>query len=216
MNVVTDRDPTTIQYSAGVNAPVPIYTDTDFDKLVSPLTYYVPNSGGDWVTIQTPWPQILRVDALFGSIANTRVIDVDLEWIELSQQGGLIQLVPYAQNVSFDFLGLIWANALRGAAALPNFWHYNAIVGLRDCPAELQEVIAKKAAINALIVAGMALRPGVGSVSLSRDGVSESVSYVQSAQYGVYTGTIMAYTDWLKQETARLQAKYRGIRMVIV
>jgi hypothetical protein len=215
-NVVTDRDPTTIQFAAGVNAPTPIFTDTDFDLFTSPLTYFVPKTQGSWIQIQTPWPQLLRVDSLFGAIANTRVIDIDLEWIEHSEQSGLVQLVPFNQEIAFDFVGLLWVNAIRGATELPNFWHYNAIVGLRDTPCEVQELIAKKAAINALIVAGMALRPGVGSVSLSRDGVSESVSYTTSAEYGVYTGTIKAYKDWITEETARLKAKYRGPTMVVV
>lgn len=214
-NVVTERDPTTIQFAAGVNAPTPLFTDTDFDYIWSPLTYY-PSKQSGWVTIQTPFPQLLRVDSLFGSIANTRVIDIDLEWIEHSEQTGLIQLVPFNQEIAFDFIGLIWQNSIRGASELPNFWHYNVIAGLRDAPCEVQELIAKKAAINALIVAGMALRPGVGSVSLSRDGVSESVSYTTSAEYGIYTGTIKAYQDWIDKRGPELRAKYRGVTMVVV
>jgi hypothetical protein len=214
-NVVTDRDPTTVQFAAGINAPAPLFTDTDYDDLVTPLTYY-PNKGATWVDIQFPWPQILRIDSLFGAIANTRVIDVDLEWIAISQHGGLVQLVPYNQEIAFDFVGLIWVNAIRGAASLPNFWHYNAIVGLREASCDVQELIAKKAAIDALTVLGMALRPGVGSVSLSRDGVSESVSYVTGSKYGVYTGQIQAYKDWIDEQGKLLRAKYRGVTMCVV
>lgn len=214
-NVVSDRDPTTIQYAAGVNAPTPIFTDSDYDFLTSPFTYFVPRSSS-WVNIQTIFPQVLRVDSLYGAIANVRVVDIDLEWIEVTQQGGMLQLVPFNQEIAFDFMGLIWANATRGAAELPNFWHYNMIVGLRNCPGELCELIAKKAAIDALTVAGLALRPGIGSTSLSRDGVSESVSYTTSAQYGVYTGTIQAYKDWMKDVIPQIKGKYRGPTMVIV
>lgn len=215
-NVVTDRDPTTIQYSAGVNAPTPIFTDTDYDFIVSPLTYFVPRTSGQWVQIQTQFPQVIRVDSLFGSIANTRVIDIDLEWIEVTQQGGLLQLVPFNQEIAFDFIGLLWVNAIRGAAELPNFWHFNMIVGLRDSPGEIRELIAKKAAMDALTVAGQALRPGVGSLSLSRDGVSESVSYTTSAQYGAYTGTINAYKEWIDDHIQAIKGKYRGPTMIVV
>ena len=215
-NVVTDRDPTTIQYSAGINAPAPIFTDTDFDFIWSPLTYFVPRTQGQWVKIQTPFPQLLRVDNLYGAIANTRVIDIDLEWIEFSEQGGLIQLVPFNQEIAFDFIGLLWSNALRGASELPNFWHYNVIAGLRDTPCDIQELIAKKAAIDALVIAGQALRPGLGSVALSRDGVSESVSYINSAQFGVFTGTINSYKSWIDEYGKQLRSKYRGVTMVVV
>ena len=215
-NVVTDRDPTTIQYSAGINAPAPIFTDTDFDFIVSPLTYFVPRSQGKWVQIQTPYPQLLRVDSLYGAIANTRVIDIDLEWIEHSEQGGMIQLVPFNQEIAFDFIGLLWVNAIRGAAELPNFWHFNAIVGTREASCDIQELIAKKAAIDALVMAGQAIRPGLGSVSLGRDGVSESVSYTNAAQYGMFTGTINSYKEWIEEHGKELRAKYRGVTMVVV
>jgi hypothetical protein len=215
-NVVTDRDPTTIQFAAGINAPNPIFTDPDYDYIVGPLTYFVPRSGEEWVHVQTPFPQILRIDSLFGSISNTRVIDIDLDWIQFYPQGGLIQIVPFNQTIAFDFLGLIWVNAIRGAAAIPNFWHFNMIAGLRDCPCDLQELIAKKAAMDALIMLGNAIRPGVGSVSLGRDGVSQSVSYTNQQQYGAYTGAIMAFKDWIDANLQKYRGKYRGATMVVV
>lgn len=215
-NVVTDRDPTTIQFAAGINAPTPIFTDPDYDFIVGPLTYYPPRAGGEWVDIQTPFPQLLRVDSLFGSIANTRVIDIDLDWIQFYPQGGLIQLVPFNQTIAFDFLGLIWVNALRGAAAIPNFWHFNFIAGLRDCPCDLQELIAKKAAMDALTMLGAALRPGIGSTSLGRDGVSQSVSYTTQMQYGPYTGAIMAFKEWIDNNLVKYKGKYRGATLVVV
>lgn len=214
-NVVTDRDPTTIQYTAGIRGGVPIYTDTDFDFIVSPLTYYVPKSPGTWVGIQTPYPSLLRVDSLFGAIANTRIITIDLSWIEQSEKGGFLQLVPFNQETAFDFVGLIWVNALRGAAELPNFWHFNMIVGLRDTPAELQEFIGKLAGINALTAASLAFRPGIGSLSLSRDGVSESTSYNTQATYGAYTGAITAYKEWIEDKSKKIRSKYRGLNMVV-
>ena len=215
-NVVTDRDPTTIQYAAGINAPAPIFSDTDFDAIVNPLTYFVPRTQGQWVNIQTPFPQLLRVDSLYGAIANTRVIDIDLEWIEIAENGGFIQLVPFNQEIAFDFVGLLWVNAIRGSAELPNFWHFNMIVGLREASGDIQELIAKKAAIDALVMAGQALRPGLGSVSMSRDGVSESVSYINSAEFGMFTGTIKSFQQWIMDHGKELRAKYRGVTMVVV
>ena len=215
-NVVTDRDPTMIQFAAGINAPNPIFTDPDYDFLVGPLTYFVPRSGEEWVSIQSPFPQIIRIDSLFGSVSNTRVIDIDLDWIQFYPQGGFIQIVPFNQTIAFDFLGLIWVNAIRGAAAIPNFWHFNMITGLRDCPCDLQEFIAKKAAMDALIMLGNAIRPGVGSVSLGRDGVSQSVSYTNQQQYGAYTGAIMAFKDWIESNLPKYKSKYRGATMVVV
>lgn len=214
--VVTDRDPTMIQFAAGINAPTPLFTDPDYDYIVGPLTYYPPRMGDEWVDIQTPYPQMIRVDNLFGSIANTRIIDIDLDWIQFYPQGGLIQLVPFNQTIAFDFLGLIWVNALRGAAAIPNFWHFNFIVGLRECPCDLQELIAKKAAMDALTMLGASLRPGVGSTSLGRDGVSQSVSYTTQLKYGPYTGAIQMFKDWIDENLNKYKGKYRGATLMVV
>lgn len=213
--VSTDRDPTTVQFAAGINAPTPIFADGDFDELVSPLTYFVPKTSS-WVGIDTPYRQLLRVDSLYGAIANTRVIDIDLEWIELSQQGGMIQLVPFNQEIAFNFVGLIWVNAIRGAVELPNFWHFVMVAGLRGTPGDLRMLIAKKAAIEALTQLATAFRPGLGSVSLSRDGVSESVSYNSAQQFGIYTAAINSHKDWLDDSGPRLRAKYVGTLMVVV
>jgi hypothetical protein len=215
-NVVTDRDPSTVQFADGVNAPVPIFTDTDYDFLVNPLTYFIRPSDPSWITIQTQFPRILRVDTLFGAIANTRVIDIDLEWIELSTRGGIIQLVPFNQEIAFDYIGLLWVNAIRGAVELPNFWHFNMIAGIRDTPAELRELVAKKAALNVLDIAGLGIHPGVGSLALSRDGVSEAVTYNSQAQFGLFTGTINSYKEWVETNMPLFRAKYRGSIMVVV
>lgn len=214
--VTTDRDPTMIQFAAGINAPTPLYADPDYDFIVNPLTYFVPRDSAEWLKIQTPYIQLLRVDNLFGAIANTRVIDIDLQWIEIGNPSGFLQLVPFNQEIAFDFVGLIWVNAIRGAVELPNFWHFDFVAGLRDCPADIQEYIGKYAAINALTMAGLAFRPGLGSVSLSRDGVSESVSYNTAQKYGAYGPVIQSFKDWQEKVEPKLRQKYRGLNLIVV
>lgn len=214
--VVTDRDFTTIQFASGVQAPAPIFQTSNFDFIVSPLTYFRPGHAGSWISISTPYVQSLRVDNLFGAIANTRVIDIDLSWIEVARQGGLWQLVPFNQESAFDFVGLIWTNSLRGSTELPNFWHFQALVGLECCPGDIQSYLGKRAAMRALVAAGTALRPGVGSQSVGRDGVSQSTSYTSTATYGIYTGQITLFKEQCEEEARMLRGKYRGLQLAIV
>lgn len=215
--VTTERDPTTIQYDSSFNAPTPIYANPDYDKITTPLTYFVPRAKGNtWINIQTPFMSVLRVDSLFGQIANTRVLDVDLEWIEMSEHGGFMQLVPYNQETAFNFTGIVWVNALRGATELPNFWHYTMLVGLREATPDLQDLLGRYAAIKALTTAALAFRPGLGSVSLSRDGVSQSTSYLNQQKYGAFTGAIQSHMDWVDKYIANYKARYRGLSMVVV
>jgi len=201
-NIVTDID---VQ-----NAP-----DQDWDFIVPPITFY-PVMPAHWIDILFPYPGLLRIDNLFGQIANTRLVDIDLSWIEISERNGLAQLVPFNQEVAFRFIGLVWVESLRGVIELPNFWHFNAMSGLRKTPPVVLEILAKKAGIDALTVAGQAFRGGFASQSLSRDGVSESVSYTASAIYGIYSATIEDFNKFINREIKNLRGRFRGLNMVVL
>lgn len=214
-NVVSDRDPTTIQFSSGSGVSQPGFTDSDWDFINTPLSYFKAKDSFQWIKVDFPVTQMLRCDALFGAVANVRVVDIDLQWIEISMHGGMAQLVPFNQEIAYDFIGLIWFNTMTGADVIPNFWHYNIIAGIRQPCGDIMELIGKNAAISALGMAGAALFPALGSVSISRDGVSQSTSYV-TGMYGKFNGLITNYKDWIKENGPRLIAKYRGIKLTVV
>ena len=213
-SLVTDIDPTQISFQSGPGLS-PVVLNYDYDFIKTPLTYY-PIKPAKWIDIQFPFNSLLRVDSLFGAIANTRVVDINLEWIEVTEANGLVQLVPFNQELAFDFLGLTFVEALRGAVELPNFWHYSIVAGLRECPGEIRDLIGWKSAINALTVAGQAYRGGFASQSISRDGVSESVSYTASAIYGIYSATIEDYRKNLKEALKRIRQRYAGANLWVV
>lgn len=213
--VVTERDATTIQYGNNTSFPQALYLDTDFDEIVNPLTWFAPKRG-NWITINTPFMQLLRVDMLYGAQATVRVLDVDLDWCQISGPGGMIQLIPYNNIIGFTYMGPIWNNAINTWSEIPNFWHFSMLAGLRDVTPDLMELIAKKSAIDALIVLGAAFRPGMGSISLGRDGVSQSVSLLSTQKYGPFTGPIAAFTEWFERELPRYKAKYRGSLVTVV
>jgi hypothetical protein len=210
---VTDIDPSQITFSTQNLSPILI--DSDWDHISEPVTFY-PRNVGDWIDIQLPEKFVQRVDALFGAVANTRIVDINLEWIELSRRQGFIQLVPFNQEIAFDFIGLVWVESLRGQVAIPSFWHYNIVSGLRDVPGEVFELLGRRAAIPILTLAGQAFRSGYASQSVSRDGVSESVSYTASAVYGIYSASIEDHKRWIKENESRIRAKYRGLSMVVM
>jgi len=214
-NIVSDRDPTTIQFSTTSGVDQPEFTDSDWDFIETPLSYFKPYNSFQWISINFPVTQMLRVDALFGAVANVRVVDIDLQWIEVSMHGGMAQLVPFNQQIAYDFIGLIWFNTMTGADVIPNFWHYNIIAGLRKPTGDILQLIGKSAAIEALGQAGAALFPALGSVSISRDGVSQSTSYV-TGMYGKFNGLITNYKDWIKEQGPYLIAKYKGTKLTVV
>jgi hypothetical protein len=201
-NIVTDTDTN--------NSP-----DQDWDFIVSPTSFF-PIVPGEWINLDFPIPGLLRINNLYGQLANTRILDVDLNWIEITERSGFTQLVPVNQEAAFTYLGIMWVGYLRQGISLPNFWHFNANAGLRQVDPVILEILGKKAAIDALTVAGQAFRGGFSSQSLSRDGVSESVSYTSSAIYGIYSATIEDFNKFINREIKNLRGRYRGPNMVVL
>jgi hypothetical protein len=187
----------------------PELTAVDWDVIVPALTYYS-NNPTQWIDIQVPYMSLLQMNRLWGAIAATHVVDVNLDWVQIAEKSGFTQLVPFNATTAFQFIGLLWVETLRGNIPLPNFWHFSAIAGLRETDPILIEVVGKKAAIEALIVAGHAFRGGYASQSISRDGVSESVSFTQSSVYGIYSATIEAFDKFLNREIKQLKGRYKG------
>lgn len=210
--IITDIDASKLTYTGDGGS---IVINEDYDFIKNPVSFY-PRRPGQWIDIQFPYPSLLRVDQLYGAVANTRVIHINPEWIELAEQSGYVQLVPFNVELAFDFVGLIWVESLRSATPIPNFWHYNLLSGLRECPGDVLELIGKSAAIPILTTAGAAFRGGYSSQSISRDGVSESVSYTSSAIYGVYSASIEDYRNWIKENTPQIKNRYRGPQMIVM
>ena len=210
--IVTDIDASKLTYT-GDGGTIVINEDYDFIK--SPVSFY-PRIPGEWISIQFPFPSLLKVDQLYGAVANTRVVHINYEWIEISEPSGFTQLVPFNTELAFDFVGLIWVESLRSATPIPNFWHYNLVAGLRECPGDVIELIGRHAAIPILAAAGAAFRGGYSSQSISRDGVSESVSYTSSAIYGIYSASIEDYRNWIRENLPALRNRYRGPQPIIM
>jgi hypothetical protein len=211
--IVTEPNPTAITFEPG--SDIPIFHLADWDEITEAVTYSTPRAG-HWVNFKMPYRPLIRFDELFGQVSNVRILDVALEWVEISHAGGFVELVPFNQELAFNFIGLIWVESLRGPIPLPNFWNYNAIVGFRKTPPVLIEVVAKKAAMDILTIAGQAFRGGFSSQSISRDGVSESVSYTASAIYGIYSATIEDYRKFIEANLKKFRSAFHGSAMVVV
>ena len=210
---VTDIDPSQITFSTQNVSPILI--DMDYDKIVTPVTYFKPRYAG-WINIDIPFRSLLTIDQLFGAVGNTRVCDINLEWVQISEADGFTQLVPFNQEVAFDYIGLIFVRGMSGNLELPNFWHYSALAGLRDVPYELQQYIGRLAAMPLLLEAQQAMKTGLAGQSISRDSISESLSFTNSATYGMLSSSIEEHRRWIQENGPRIRSKYRGPCLVVM
>lgn len=212
--LVTEVDPDAISYGVD-GTDIPQLVGADWDEVVDALAYTTPGPG-HWISFKCPYIPIQRFDELYGKLSNVRIIDIALEWLEPHKLTGWVELVPFNQEVAFNFIGLVWVESLRGPVPLPNFWNFNLLVGYDPTPPVLLELVAKKAAIDILTIAGQAFRPGFSGQSISRDGVSESVSYVQSGQAGIFGASITEYRTWISDNLVQLRGAFRGPNLIVV
>lgn len=211
--IVTELDPNTVTKVAGTTNPE--LQGATWDEIVDGVSYERP-SAGHWLNFKCPYQPLIRFDKLYGKLANTKILDVDLNWVQHHEPTGWVELVPWNQNAAFNFLGLLWVESLRGSVPLPGFWNFEAVVGFRKTPPVLIELVAKQVSIDILTIAGQAFRGGFASQSVSRDGVSESVSYTASATFGIYSATIEQYKKWVDENLTALRGSFRGVNMVVL
>lgn len=211
--LVTEVDPDAIAYPSGED--IPELVGATWDEVVDALEYTVP-APGHFMAFKCPYQPVQYFNELYGKLANVRIVDVALEWVEPHKATGWVELVPFAQEVAFNYLGLVWVQSIRGPIPLPNFWNFDLLVGYAKTPDVLIELVAKKSAIDALTLAGQAFHPGLGSQSVSRDGVSESVSYTAAMQGGIFGAAIRTYQDWIDQNLTMLRGAFRGPSLVVL
>jgi hypothetical protein len=210
--VVTEYDTGAAVLAAG-STDIYEYPGQTFDEIVDAASYFRPNPS-HWMAFKFPYRPILKFEKLYGKTANVQIIDINLSWVEFHAKGGLVELVPFQNQSQFNFLGLLWVNAVHGPMPIPNFWNFEAYVGFRETPEVLLDLVGKQAAIEALTIAGQAYRGGLSSSSLSRDGVSEGVSYLNGGQYGTYSGTISVFQKWIDENLPRIRQTFLGPNMI--
>lgn len=194
---------------------VPSFPAADWDDVRTPLTYYVPQGATNYITIKFPYYPIVDFADFFGRLQQERVLEVPLEWIQAAP-GGFIELVPFTLEALGRFVGVLLFQSLRGHIPIPNFWNYDMRAGFVRTPPIVVELVAKKAAMDVLTIAGQAYRGGFSSQSVSQDGVSQSVSYTASAMFGIYSATIADYKKFIDEEIRRFRGAYRGVNLQVL
>ncbi len=158
------------------------------------------------------------------------IIDFPIEWVKLRKESGQIQLVPTYGTLSQVILGrgggylpMIYS----GLGYLPDLFRVDYVAGFENniIPMELADIICKIASIEILSVYGdIIFPPGISSMSLSIDGISQSVSVVNSPS-GVpaFAGRLYQYTRDLYGDgrtsvgaIKKLKNLLKGVRMVVL
>lgn len=127
-----------------------------------------------------------------------------------------IHLVPVGNTTgqSALFTGLMPYIGYRGASNIPAYWHVTYTTGISNIPSDILSALGKIAAIMVLHQLGdIVLGVGVGNMSLSLDGLSQSIGTTKNSG-GAFGGRIKSYSEELKVELANLKDFYTGFKFI--
>lgn len=147
------------------------------------------------------------------------VVEYPPEWLRIDKESGHIRIVPTAGTLSEILIGSggSYLPAIySGMSNLPHLFTIEYTAGFERIPANILDLIGKFASLGPFDIFGdLITGAGIGNLSLSLDGLSQSITTTQSAMYGGYGSRIVSYGKQIKEQLPKLIHYYRGLRMTV-
>ena len=127
------------------------------------------------------------------------VFQIPDPWLRIQRHDGLLRLLPNNRvpgNLQVGATGF-FPEILR-VQNVPHVWRVTYSYGFKDgcIPTMINAVIAKLAAIQALIVGGnLIIGAGIAASSITVDGMSQMIQTTQSAENSAFSATIREYSQ---------------------
>lgn len=143
------------------------------------------------------------------------------EWLRLNKPEGHIQIVPTAGTLSEilvgqggSFLPMVY----NGMENLPHLFEiqYTSGFGSGQVPRNIIDIIGKMASLGPFNIFGdLIAGAGIANLSLSLDGLSQSIGTTASATNAGYGARLIQYGKEIKEAIPNLRRYYQGMRMVV-
>lgn len=124
-------------------------------------------------------------------------------------------IIPYNTRFIYSTHGGLFAHFFN-YTQIPAYWHLNYITGWKKIPKPIVDFIGKMVAANILSILNdnFFSTPGVASSSISIDGLSQSISTINSAAGGVYGARIKQYAAELLDSYKKFKGLYKAINFI--
>jgi len=149
------------------------------------------------------------------------VIVFPKEWLRLNAFEGQLQVVPTAGTLSEiligqggSFLPVIYS----GMRNLPQLFEVSYTAGFAEgrVPRNLVDLIGMFASLGPFNIFGdLIAGAGIASISLSMDGLSQSIGTTSSATNAGYGARVIQYLKQIKDQIPNLRRYYHGTRLVV-
>lgn len=143
------------------------------------------------------------------------------EWLRVDRDVGHLQIVPTSGNLSQVMMnqnGLVMSSFMA-RSYYPHLYEVIYTAGFEEgrVPRDVLDVIGMLASLGPLGIFGdLITGAGIGNLSLSMDGLSQSVTTTQSAMYGGYGSRVNQYNEQVKQMVPRIKDYYRRVANMTV
>ena len=144
-----------------------------------------------------------------------------LEWLRVSNEKGHVQVVPTAGTLSEILIGSggsFLPAVFSGIDYLPQLFKldYDAGFEAGKVPRNLVDLIGMFASLGPFNIFGdLIAGAGIANVSLSLDGLSQTIGTTSSATNAGYGARIIQYGKQIKEQIPLLRRYYKGLRMVV-
>lgn len=149
------------------------------------------------------------------------VVVLPQEWLRINKESGVIQSVPTAGTLSQIFMGQggEFIPRLFGGGYIPHLMRCEYVAGFAEgqIPADIVDIIGKVASLGAFNIFGdLIAGAGIATVSLSLDGLSQSIGTTSSATNAGYGSRILQYKGDVKEQLKTLRRYYNRVGGMVV
>jgi hypothetical protein len=191
-------------------------------------SYYHTDYWTHFPIIQTKFP-VREPLSLVGMLAKIEQIIYPQGWLFCERdQAGIgkrrISIVPTGAsttevNADVILTGISSQIGMQRFQNIPDYWNIQYITGfdLDKLPLDLIDIVGKLASIGILNIAGdLILGAGIASMSLSIDGLNQSIGTTSSAENSGYSARIKQYQKEIVESTKRIKLVYDEIKFMVL
>lgn len=167
--------------------------------------------------------------AMVGLLNSISQIIYPKEWLKSSfssegYQNKRISVVPNGAttaNTSGDVIltGMMSQIGMQRMSNIPDYWTVQYVSGFsyKNIPTDLINVVGKYGSLGVFSVMGdIVLGSGIANMSLSVDGLSQSIGTTSSATSAAFSARIIQYQKDIKESLVRLKNIYKGINFTVL
>lgn len=206
--------------------------EKELDVVITPTTFierydFFLDSWRGWGFMQLNHRPVKQVKSLKIVYGEHEVFSIPLEWIRIESKAGQIHLFPqlgqFSGTLAIDKAYTL-APILMAVRYAPHIFSIEYEAGMDVVDEDLADAIGMIAAIQFFNIFGdLVIGAGIASMSISIDGISQSIGTTASAENAAYSARILMYKRELYGHgegrpglLSTLKARWRGLRVGIL